>query len=330
MINAMAEGEIMMIELHDQFKQWLLSEGLSDENIRNHMFHFLEYSRFCEKHGFGLRDLGIEVTRSYMVWLQERPNRHNGAPLASATRAKHYQTITRIGMFLRERGLYEGPNLTEGIRRPRRKQSVIQGFTVEQLQALLDAVHCVRTSQQYKERLVLLFYMLATTGLRISEALNLKSNDLDHYKRIMVVLGKGNKEREVPFSYDLSVLVRDYIQKYEIPRDGFLFASRYGMPMRTATIRDALRKIKLSLGDKHNIDKIRVSPHTFRHTFARMWVTKDGNSIALSRIMGHTSMHMTSQYVRMWGVDLTKAYDSCAPGNEIKIPYFSSLNVSAT
>lgn len=54
---------------------------------------------------------------------------------------------------------------------------------------------------------------------------------------------------------------------------------------------------------------MRVSPHTFRHTFARLWVVKGGNTIALSRIMGHTSTAMTAKYVRLWGIDLNQAYD---------------------
>lgn len=309
-----------MIGLEEDFRFWLQSDELAKENIRNHIFHFREFCKFCEVNGVTIELLGIEVSRAYLVWLQERPNLHNGKPLSLATRGKHFQTLTRIGRFLREKNLYSGPELTEGIRPPVRKRSIIHGFTQEQLQAIINAIATIRTTPRYRERMVLLIFLLSTTGLRISEALTLTVNKIDLYRRIMVVLGKGSKEREVPISFELAELIRHYIDRYNIGREELLLASRYGKPMHTSTIRDALRKAKLSLGTMYNIDQLRVSPHTFRHTFARMWVSKGGNTIALSRIMGHESMQMTFRYVQMWGVDLNQAYDACSPGAGIKIP----------
>lgn len=312
-----------MIQLEQSFGEWLLSDGISQNGVRNYLFHYCEFCTFCAERSVTAADLHVGITRTYMVWLQsERVNYHTGQPLSGASRAKHLQTIKRIERFLRERGLYQGPSLVEGIRRPPRKQSVIQGFSAEQLQAILDAVRQVRTTQRYKERFVLLLYLLASTGLRISEALQLRVGSLDHNRRIMIVLGKGNKEREVPFSIELSMLAQEYVTRNGLNPNDFLFASRYGRPLSPASIRDALRKTKKILGDTLGIDRMRVSPHTFRHTFAKLWVIKDGNSIALSRIMGHTTTAMTSNYVKLWGVDLGQSYDSCNPCRDIKVPKF--------
>lgn len=69
---------------------------------------------------------------------------------------------------------------------------------------------------------------------------------------------------------------------------------------------------------------MRVSPHTFRHTFARLWVVNGGNTIALSRIMGHTSTRMTDKYVSLWGIDLSSSYDLCNPCGNISVPDFTA------
>lgn len=310
-----------MIELANEFEKWLRSEGLSKEGIRNLVSQYYEFCSYCFDRGIETAELNVSVTRDYILWLDERPNYHNGRPLSSATQAKHFTCLWRISSFMMERGLIKS-SLIEGIRRPRRQKPVIHSFSTEQLQAIMDAIRDMRSNPQFKERMALLVYLLASTGLRIEEARNLRLNVFDHNLRRLIVLGKGNKEREVPFSEVLSEWILDYAYRYHIGRGDFLFASRYNRPMASSTIRDALRKTGKVLGCHLNIDRMRVSPHTFRHTFARSWVTKGGSTIALTRILGHSTTEMTMNYVRLWGVDLNQAYDNCNPCSEIVLPKF--------
>ncbi|MCM3699175.1 tyrosine-type recombinase/integrase [Paenibacillus macerans] len=309
-----------LVDLEDDFNLWLISEGIKPQSIRNIISPFREFAAFCAANGIHHAErLNTEIVREYMVWLADRPNHHTGQPLSGATRAKHYDALRRLDQFLRERGVIPS-SITDGIQRPLSRKTIIQSFTPDQLQAIIDAVRETRTEQRYKDRMALLLYMLASSGLRINEALHLRVSAIDHNKRMMVVLGKGDKEREVPLSFELSRLVQEYVNKYEIDRDDPLFASRYGKPLQSSSIRDALRRAKKSLGSHLGIDQLRVSPHTFRHTFARLWVVNGGSTIALSRIMGHTSTQMTDKYVRLWGIDLNTAYDTCNPCRDIVAP----------
>lgn len=303
------------------FKMWLLSDDLTPETVRNFITQFREFSVFCNYKGVTIGDLQVNVAREYMVHLLDRPNQHTGKPLSAGTRAKHYYFLKRLDKYLNEHGMIS-KSIVQGIRPPRRRQAVIQGFSAEQLQAIINAVRDLRTSPYYKDRTGLLIYFLASTGLRIGEALNVRVNSFDHIRRIVLVLGKGDREREVPYSREVSALVQKYIEKYQIGREDLLFASRYGRPLAQSTVRDVLRKAAKMLGSQLDIDRMRVSPHTFRHTFARLWVIKGGNTIALSRIMGHTSTSMTDKYVRLWGIDLNQSYDLCNPCSDIEPPSF--------
>lgn len=303
----------------EDFEKYLQSENMTAGTIRNVLSNYREFECFCLDNGTTITRAGVSTCREYLSWLAKRPNYHNGKPLSSSTRAKHYDSLKRLELFLIEKGI--GGPLVTGITRPAPKQKTIQGFSADQVQAILDAVRHTRQSEQYKDRLTLLIFTLVNTGLRISEVLALKPNNIDHNKRTMVVTGKGNKERDVPLSRLLSMHIRSYIEQYHIERDGYLFASRYGRPLSPASIRDILRSVRKRLGPELEMDTLRVSPHTFRHTFAKLWVTRGGNTIALSRIMGHTTTAMTDRYVRLWGIDLLDAYDLCDPCRDIKIDF---------
>ncbi|MBY9080974.1 tyrosine-type recombinase/integrase [Paenibacillus sp. HN-1] len=317
----MTKPDLMLADLAIDFEKWLTSENITKQGVRNLLSQFDEIAQFCGDRGIAVPDFSINVAREYLAWLSERPNYHTGKPLAPATRSKHFTCLKRIEQYLKEKKLIVG-SMTEGIRRPIPRKKAIQGFSVQQLQAIINAIRDTRASPRYKDRMSLLVFLLASTGVRISEALNLRLDSFDHDRRIILVLGKGDKEREVPFSKDLSDFVQNYADKYNIERGDLLFASRYGKPLAPASVRDALRRTKKSLGTAFEIDRMRVSPHTFRHTFARMWVTKGGNTIALSRILGHTTTQMTSEYVRLWGVDLSQSYDLCDPCGDLKVPKF--------
>lgn len=318
-IDEIRVSKIQLIDLQDEFMHWLLTEGIAPESLRNHIFQFQEFCRFCEAWGVILSGLRIQVCRDYFLWLSQRPNHHTGATLSPGTRAKHYNTLVRLDGFLLEQNLL-AESMMNGIRRPKGRKTVIYGFSADQLQALMHAVRQTRAKERYKDRMTLIIYTLASTGLRISEILKMSVNDMDHNRRVIVVLGKGDKEREVPFSRSLSRMVKQYIEKYGLTKDNFIFASRYGKPLASSSIRDALRKAKKQLGSAYDMDRMRVSPHTLRHTFAKLWVTKGGNTIALSRILGHSSIITTDKYVQLWGIDLGESYDMCNPCGGIEVP----------
>lgn len=310
-----------MLELEEDFRHWLASDGMQPQTIRNQLSVLGEFSRFCAENGIVHDTLDVATGRAYMVWLAERPNYHTGKPLAPATRAKHYDALVRLNAFLVESGRTNG-YFMDGIRRPIPRKTVIESFSEAQLQLLIAAMREVRTEERYKDRMALLIYLLVSTGLRISEAIGLRINKIDFDRRLMRVIGKGDRERDVPFSTELTAAILDYIAKYQIGDDQYLFASRYGKPLASSSIRDAMRKAKIRIGHTLGIDRMRVSPHTLRHTFARLWVVKGGSTIALSRVLGHTSTSMTSEYVKLWGVDLNASYDLTNPAGGIESPKF--------
>jgi len=178
---------------------------------------------------------------------------------------------------------------------PRIEQQVIQTFSPEQVQALLRATE----RQLYDVRDRAIVSLLIDTGIRASElcGLLLKHVWLDADDSYIRVLGKGRKEREVPLGRQSRIALRRYITRYRKPRDPaeqHVFIARGGKPL---TLHGLLQVIE-QLGERTRIRDVRVSPHTFRHTFAVQYLLNGGDIYKLSRLMGHTSVKITERYLQ--------------------------------
>lgn len=173
---------------------------------------------------------------------------------------------------------------------------MIPTFTPEHLKAMLDACD-LSTVLGYRDYTLML--VLLETGIRVSELCGLRVQDVhDDYVR---VVGKGNKEREVGISPDVAKLLWKYIHHHRKPADDkevCVFVNRYGQPVTPNGVEQLLIDVK----NKASIEGVRVSAHTFRHTFARMYLEQGGEIYKLSRLMGHSSVEITEEYLKDFNV----------------------------
>lgn len=302
------------------FEKWLISENLSERTIEYYVKKLKMFFKYCTIQQVENVEINTDIVRGYIEYLRARENfTTKTGTLASSTRAKHFDVIKRYSDFLLEkRYISESP--MNGIRRPIARYKVIEGLSREQLHALMNAILEIRASLYNRQRNVLIVFLLAGTGLRISEAIKLKPIDFNFYQRKIKVLGKGDREREVPFGPEIARAMEWWIETQNIEREEFLWKTRTGRVLTPQGFGNVLKRAQALIGADYEIDRIRVSPHTLRHTFAKFWVIKNGNTIALSKVLGHTTTQMTDKYVNMWGTDIVEAYDECSPLNGVSVP----------
>ena len=136
------------------------------------------------------------------------------------------------------------------------------------------------------------------TGLRRGEVLNLKSEHIDADRnQILVVAGKGGKQRMVPISNSVLELLRAYYKKYRPEK--YLFE---GMKSGNSYSETSFEKIVKMATRKAGIKK-RVSPHTLRHSFASHMLEKGLNLKKLQLMMGHSTMQTTAIYLHVTNTD---------------------------
>jgi integrase/recombinase XerD len=169
---------------------------------------------------------------------------------------------------------------------------IIPTFETEHIKLMLDACDTSSTLG-YRDYTIIL--VLLETGVRISELCDLRVQDVhDDYIR---VVGKGRKEREVGMSASVSKCLWKYINKYRKPHDEHesrVFINRYGVPLTPTGVDQLLDDIK----DRCGITGVRVSAHTFRHTFARIYLEQGGDIYKLSLLMGHSDIDVTQEYLK--------------------------------
>jgi integrase/recombinase XerD len=156
----------------------------------------------------------------------------------------------------------------------------------------------------FERRIWTLSLLLADTGLRISEALSLTKEKIDLDNLILKVLGKGGKERLVPFSIECRKLLWRYLSNNIISPSNYAFGTKHNSKLST---RNTLRDLK-KIGKKVGLSG-RVSPHTFRHFFAVNYLRNGGNLYYLQRILGHSSISTTELYLKSLGIaDIQKVH----------------------
>lgn len=139
--------------------------------------------------------------------------------------------------------------------------------------------------------LITIFY---STGMRLSELINLREKQVDHDKKQIKVLGKGNKERIIPVSPELTTAIRQYIEQRKerfTTADDTLLVTEKGKKMYP---KYAWLLVNTYLGMASTLDK--KSPHVLRHTFATHLMNNGASLTAVKELLGHSSLAATQVY----------------------------------
>lgn len=153
--------------------------------------------------------------------------------------------------------------------------------------------------------------LLYVSGIRVSELVNIKLNDIEESQRRIKILGKGNKERYVLYGSRCSELLKKYISvrskflKY--PND-YLILSKTGRKINTREIRNIINRIKTKAGIS-----ISISPHTFRHTFATHMLNEGADLRAVQELLGHENLSTTTIYTHLTNEKLRRTYLNTHP-----------------
>jgi site-specific recombinase XerD len=251
---------------------------------------------YCSQQGVSTLDaITAVLLTSYLRYLRETPSPHTGKLITSQTLAGHARAIKAFLRWAADQELVKD-SLPRKLKMPRTEQKVLAVFTPAHMHALFAA--CEGEEPAWlNERNRAIVAVLLDTGMRASElcGLTLDRTHLGLAESYVVVRGKGSKQREIALGKKARTLLHRYITRYRphIPGEAHVFLGRKG-PLTP----EGLDRMLYRLRDKTNIVGVRVSAHTFRHSFAFSYMANGGDVLHLSRILGHTDLATTQHYLR--------------------------------
>jgi integrase/recombinase XerD len=150
-------------------------------------------------------------------------------------------------------------------------------------------------------RLQVLVLMLADTGCRISELLTLRWDSVDFDNLLVTVVGKGDKQRRIPFSFELRRFLYRFKQQ---SKHDLVLCTRRGQSLTVRNVHRAVHGLFEDLGVKTPVRML----HAMRHTFAINYLRAGGNVLFLQRVLGHATLEMTRRYCNVLTEDLQKVH----------------------
>lgn len=297
------KNRIPLAQLVTSYDLFNRASGKADTTVawyRTRLGMFLRYLG----DGSDLEALTVDAVRGYIVHLQSRNDRHAGSPhvrnpqgkLSSAYIHGCVRPLRSFASWLHAEG-YTDTNRLQPVKPPKVQKKVMQVLTDEEIQRLLS---CFDRRDLLGTRNHAMVYALLDTGLRASELCTLTLSDAHLKEGFLKVLGKGNKERLVPFGNSAQAALlkwRDEARpQFEPTCEGFFLDSNGG-PLTVSALQAVVERASRRAGVP------RATCHLLRHTFATNYLVREvGDPLRLQQILGHTTLEMVRHYVAMANV----------------------------
>lgn len=190
-----------------------------------------------------------------------------------------------------------------------------------------DVQYIVDENSKRTDKLALrdqaLIELMYASGLRVSEIINLRIQDINFEKRVMTIKGKGNKTRLVPFTKNSSITLNNYLElcrpliisSHGISEDeGYVFINNKGLKLTERGIQYIVNRIEKKTGIM-----IKLHPHMLRHSYATNLLAKGADLRMIQELMGHSSISTTAIYTHVNIEEMKKAYNNAFPRAKKKI-----------
>ncbi len=285
-----------------------VERGAAENTLESYRRDLTDFAAFSQARKRQPESADSTIIRGYLKKL-------SGAGMAPSTSARRLSALRQFFKFLHAEGVRED-DPSSAIDSPRQGRTLPKYLSEDEVECLLLAAENRPGSEGL--RLIAMLELLYATGLRVSELVGLPLSGLSRDGRILIVRGKGGKERMVPLSEPAS----DAIDAYRDVRESFFpkgrksFSERWLFPSRSKQghlTRARFGQMMKELAIEAGIDPKRVSPHVLRHSFASHLLAHGADLRSLQQMLGHSDIATTQIYTHVLEERLRQLLDNAHP-----------------
>ena len=273
-------------------------KNLSENSLKSYRRDILKFRNFLKSNNIvKLNNVSEEICSS---WIGSLYSMNIGARSIQ----RHLSSVKGFFKYLQKNHLINQSPF-ELISGPKTEKKLPESLTPEQINRLLD----FKPSSLIEIRDLAIIELMYSSGLRVSETVNVDIKDFEENKDFLRVIGKGSKTRLVPLGRFAISAINNWLEERKkiTSDDGALFINKAGGRLTTRSVQLRLKKLAVKQGLPP------INPHMLRHSFATHMLESSGDLRSIQELLGHSSLSTTQIYTNLDYQHLVKIYDKSHP-----------------
>ena len=284
------------ILLNQFYSDLLLVKRDSEQTAITYKISATEFLNWLVKERIKLKDVSVQNLLYYIIKRKEEG-------CSELTIAKDISGLRALGDYLERKGMWNS-NIALELDKPKTARNLPKVLTVEQIDALLDSIDKNTLSGKRDDAL---FELVYSCGLRISEVCTLKVANVHLEERLILVHGKGDKERLVPFgerAYEKILVYMNEVRPALVKGRNVaeLFVNYRGDPISRKGVWKRFQELEALSG-------VEAKVHTLRHSFATHLLAGGADLRSVQELLGHSDLSTTTIYTHVTDKQLEEAHE---------------------
>ena len=284
----------------EEFLNYLKNIRLySKKTVASYEYDLKDYALFLEKNNLTIKDDNDKTLKLYLNYVYDKK-------ISNKSISRHLSSLRTYYDFLKKENIVT-ENIFKNVKNPKIEKTIPNFISHDKLNEIFTSFN---DSDLYiRNRLVI--ELLYATGLRVGELVNIKIKDIDFGAQSIKVLGKGRKERYVFYNNTTKEVLKKYLvvrKKIQKKANDYLLLNDKGTPIKEASVRKIIQTTLMKCGIKS-----KITPHTFRHTFATDLLNQGLDLVNVKELLGHASLNTTSIYTHITNDRIKEVYQNTHP-----------------
>ncbi len=295
-----------MIDLINKYIEYLNKElNYSLDTIKNYSLDLISYNDYLVENNMNYKKINKIDVRNYLKYLDNNKLSNKTISRKLSSLRSFYNYLINIKVV--------NNNIFDTISNPKIEKKLPNYLNYEEIEDLLDGIK-LDNIYGYRNRLIL--EMIYSTGIRLSEVINVKLNDINESNNTLKILGKGSKERVVFFGEYVNKFLDLYLKNsrnilLNDKKCEYLFVNKFGNRLGKSMIERIVKNATKEISLKHDI-----SVHTLRHTFATHLLNNGADIKTVQELLGHESLNTTEIYTHVSNDRIKDVYLKTHPRKE--------------